>query len=170
MLPNKRGQQSRLASDLSMVYVWYIHCIYRVYPWYIMTVKHAIWVLSSSCPENPCRVHVLPIHPVLIASLKACKKMITETWTSICNSHTMHIHGVCHVYTRYVWYIVLKTNYDFLQLSRFNIILSSTMALVCSIEIHINTWKWNFDINCIYVVYARHIPPPYIYMEYTSSC
>jgi hypothetical protein len=49
----------------------------------------------------------------------------------------------------------------------FNIVLSSTMALVYSIELHINTWKWNFDIHFIYVVYARHIPPPYIYMEYT---
>jgi hypothetical protein len=64
---------------------------------------------------------------------------------------------------------------DLLQLSRFNIILSSlaTMAPAlasCRIELHINTWKleWNFDmIHCVYVVYARHMPPPYIYMEYT---
>jgi hypothetical protein len=27
--------------------------------------------------------------------------------------------------------------------------------------------KIEFDIHGIYVVYARHIPPPYIHMEYT---
>ncbi len=52
----------------------------------------------------------------------------------------MHIHSICHVYTRYVWYIVLKTNYAFLlvYMSGFNIILSSTrvMSLVCSIELY----------------------------------
>ncbi len=40
------------------------------------------------------------------------------------------------------------------------------MALVCSIELHINTSKWNFNIHGIYVVYARHIPQQHIYMEY----
>jgi hypothetical protein len=39
----------------------------------------------------------------------------------------------------YVWYIVLKANYAFLYISGFNIILSSTMALVYRIELHINT-------------------------------
>ncbi len=86
---------------------------------------------------------------------------ITET--SICDVYTMHIHGICHVY-KYVSYIVLKVNYAF---SGFNIILSSTMTLACSIELRINTWNGNFYINCIYVVYAIHIQLPYIYMEYT---
>ncbi len=79
----------------------------------------------------------------------------------------MNIHGICHVYARYVWYIVLKAKHDLLQLSRFNIIFSSTVALVCSIEVHINTWKWKFNIHCIYVVYSRHILLPYIYLEFT---
>jgi hypothetical protein len=79
----------------------------------------------------------------------------------------MHIHSICHKYTRYVWYIVLKVNYAFLYISGFNIILSSTMSLVCCIELCITTWKWNFNIHCIYVVYARHIQQQYIYMEYT---
>ena len=31
------GQLSGLASDLRLVYVWYIHGIYLVYPWYILS-------------------------------------------------------------------------------------------------------------------------------------
>ncbi len=146
-----------------MVYTWYIPGIS------CPTVNHAFCVLSSSCPENPCLVHVFPIHPVLIASLKPCKtkgslKLVYVTYIP-CIYNV--IHGICHVYTRYVWYIDLKANYSFLYISGFNIILSSTMTLVCRIDLRINTWKRNFDIHCIYVVYAIHILPPYIYMEYT---
>ena len=36
-LPSADGQLSRLASDLRLVYVWYIHGIYLVYPWYILS-------------------------------------------------------------------------------------------------------------------------------------
>ncbi len=43
----------------------------------------------------------------------------------------MNTHGVCHVYARY---IVLKVNYDFLQLSHFNIILSSTVAFKALVQ------------------------------------
>jgi hypothetical protein len=69
-LPNERGQLSWLASDLHMV------CI--VYTWYIpgkscLTLNHAFWVQVSSCPDTPCCLHVFPIHPALIAALKACK-------------------------------------------------------------------------------------------------
>ncbi len=78
----------------------------------------------------------------------------------------MHIHSICHVYPRYVWYMVLKANYVFLYISGFNIILSSTIAFVCSIELLINTWKWNFNIHCLYVVYAslRHTQQQYMYI------
>jgi hypothetical protein len=35
---SKRGWATkRLASDLRMVYVWYIHGIYLIYPWYILS-------------------------------------------------------------------------------------------------------------------------------------
>ncbi len=33
----RRWATKRLASDLCMVYVWYIHGIYLVYPWYILS-------------------------------------------------------------------------------------------------------------------------------------
>ncbi len=36
-LPSADGQLSGLASDLRLVYVWYIHGIYLVYPWYILS-------------------------------------------------------------------------------------------------------------------------------------
>ncbi len=36
-LPSADGQLSRQASDLHMVNVWYIHGIYLVYPWYILS-------------------------------------------------------------------------------------------------------------------------------------
>ncbi len=36
-LPSADGQLSGLASDLRMVYVWYIHGICLVYPWYILS-------------------------------------------------------------------------------------------------------------------------------------
>ncbi len=81
-LPNKSGQLSWLVSDICMVYTLYIHGIYMVYiyTWYI----HGIYMVctwyilsdinqSSSCPETPCSVHVFPIHPTLIAAMKASK-------------------------------------------------------------------------------------------------
>jgi hypothetical protein len=34
-------------------------------------------VLSSSCPEMPCSVHVFTVHPTLIAALKAVKTEIS---------------------------------------------------------------------------------------------
>jgi hypothetical protein len=36
-LPSADGQLSGLASDLRLVYVWYIHGIYLVYSWYILS-------------------------------------------------------------------------------------------------------------------------------------
>jgi hypothetical protein len=36
-LQSADGQLSGLASDLRLVYVWYIHGIYLVYPWYILS-------------------------------------------------------------------------------------------------------------------------------------
>jgi hypothetical protein len=36
-LPSADGQLSGLTSDLCMVYVWYIHGIYLVHPWYILS-------------------------------------------------------------------------------------------------------------------------------------
>ncbi len=148
--------------------------IYIVYTWYIPgiscpTVNHAfweIWVLSRSCPENPCHIHVFPIYPVLIASLIAWK-----TKRSLKLVYVLHIPCIYIVYVMYMPGMFgtyfkrrIMLSYTFLG---FNIILSWTMALVCHIELHINTWKWNFDIYCIHVVYARHILQQYIYMEYT---
>ena len=79
----------------------------------------------------------------------------------------MNILGICHVYTRYFCDEVLKENCAFLTISGFNITLSLSMAMVYSIELHINTWKWNFDIHSIYMVYTMYIQPLGIYMVYT---
>ena len=94
-------------------------------------------------------------------------KNLKITKSSICIAYTMHIFGICHVYTRYFCFEVLKENYAFWNLSGFNITLSLSMAMVYSIELHINTWKWIFDIHSIYVVYTRYIKPLLIYMVYT---
>ncbi len=73
-LPSADGQLG--GSQVTLV--WYMSGIYMVYTWYIpgiscTTVNHAFWVLLSSWPENPCSVHVFPIHPVLIAPLNLAK-------------------------------------------------------------------------------------------------
>ncbi len=88
--------------------------IYLVYTWYIPgisypTVNHAVWVLSSSCPGNPCSIHLFPIHPawvtVLIASLKPCKtkgslKQVYVTYIPCIYSWYMScIHQVCLVHS-----------------------------------------------------------------------
>ncbi len=173
-LPSADGQ----LSGSQVTFVWYMSGIYMVYTWYIPgiscpTVNHAsaFWVLSSSCPENPCRVHVFPIHPVLIASLKPCKTKGSLKR----NVYTMHIHSICHVYTRYVWYTDLKANYAFLYISGY-ILLSSTMSLVCSIELRINTWKRiSISIVCTWYMPYIYRRPIYtwnihgIYWLYTSS-
>ncbi len=49
-------------------------------------------------------------------------------------AYTIHILGICHVYTRYFCCDVLKENYALLNISGFNIRLSSTMVLVYSID------------------------------------
>jgi hypothetical protein len=66
----------------------------------------------------------------------------------------------------------LKVNYAFLYISGFNIILSSTMSLVCTTELHINTSKKQFQ----YPLYIRGICHTYTaamhihgtYMVYTD--
>jgi hypothetical protein len=50
------------------------------------------------------------------------------TESSICNADTMHIHSICHVYTRYVWYIALKVNYAFLWLHHY-IVLNHVIGM-----------------------------------------
>jgi hypothetical protein len=44
--------------------------------------------------------------------------------------------GICHVYTRYFCYEVLKENHASLNISGFKIRFSLLMALVYSIELH----------------------------------
>ena len=94
-------------------------------------------------------------------------QILKITKSSICIAYTMNILGICHVYTRYFCDEVLKENCAFLTISGFNITLSLSMAMVYSIELHINTWKWNFDIHSIYMVYTMYIQPLGIYMVYT---
>ncbi len=58
-LPSADGQLSGLASDLHMVYVWYIHGIYLVYPWYILSdsksyLLSAIKLLSWKSMQHTC--------------------------------------------------------------------------------------------------------------------
>ncbi len=154
-----------------------MHGIYMVYTGTIpciscLTVNHAFWVRSSGCPETPCCVPVFPIHLTLIASWKLAKLKDLWTWYMYgCYygpmAYTMNILGICHVFTRYFGYEVLRENYAFLNISCFNIRLSSTMALVYSIELHINPWKWKFNIQCIYLVNTRYISHLGIYMVYT---
>jgi hypothetical protein len=59
---------------------------------------------------------------------------LKTTKPSICMAYTIHILGICHVYTRYFCCDVLKENYALLNISGFNIRLSSTMVLVYSID------------------------------------
>ena len=105
------GQLSGLASDHCMN----MHGIYMVYTMDIpciscLTINHAFWVLSSSCPEMPCSVHVFTVHPTLIAALKAVKTNWKITTPGICMAYTMHILGICHVYSRYFWNADLTDN------------------------------------------------------------
>ncbi len=81
-------------------------------------------------------------------------------------TYITHKLGICHVYTRYFCCEVLKENYACFNISCFNIRLSSTIELIYSIELHINSWKRNFNIHCIYMVYTRYIPPLGINMVY----
>ncbi len=95
---SKRGWATKLACKwpsygICLVYTWYIPGIFLVY----RTVNHAFWVLSSSCPENPCCIHVFPIHPVLIAPLKPCK-----TIGSLKLVYVMYIPCIYMVYVMYM--------------------------------------------------------------------
>ncbi len=87
---------------------------------------------------------------------------------------TWYMNGIYHAYTCYMSCIYqvfviwsLRENYTFLNISCFNIRLSSTMALVYSIALHINPWFFFFNIQCIYLGYTRYIQPLGIYMVYT---
>jgi hypothetical protein len=66
----------------------------------------------------------------------------------------MYILGICHVYTRYFCYEVLKEDYAFLNSSGFNTRLFSIMAWVYSIGIQTNSRKLNFYIQGIYMIYT----------------
>ncbi len=110
-----------------------------------------------------------------LAKLKdLCRHWQTRLETGIiCMAYTKNILGICHVtvYARYFRYEVLRENYTFLNISCFNIRLSSTimMALVYSIAFSahksmkkkFNT-SWH-DIQCIYLVYYSTVRYTMIY-------
>ncbi len=83
-------------------------------------------------------------------------------------SYTMYILAICHVYTRYFCYEVLKENHALLNTGNagFNIRLFSTMAWVYRIRIQTNSRNINFDsIQCIswYMLYTMYIQALSIY-------
>ncbi len=78
-LPSADGQLSRLASDICMVYVWYIHGIYLVYPWYILSnskscLLSAIKLLSWKSMQHISSSDSSSIHPVPEPRWKCCIK------------------------------------------------------------------------------------------------
>ncbi len=70
------------------------------------------------------------------------------------------------IYQVFYCYEVLKENYAFLDNFSFNIRLFSIMAWVYSIRLQINSRKFNFNNQFIYMVYTMYIPALGIYMVY----
>ncbi len=172
----KSGSATKLSCKwpphgICLVYTWHTPCIS------CLTVNHAFWVLSISCPENPCSIDVFAIHQVLIASWKACKtkrslkQWLYVTWTHIpwiiYHEYTWYMSCICqvclvHSFEGKLWFL---TNFSL----QHYIVLNSRSGIQVGMQ-HRITHKYikmEIRIHCIYVVYSRHIPPPYIYMEYT---
>ena len=85
---------------------------------------------------------------------------------------TWYMYGIYHVYTWYmscIYQVFLIWSFEgelcFLNISWVNIRLFSINKLVYSIALHINLWKKNFKIPCIFLGYTRYIPP--LVSEYT---
>jgi hypothetical protein len=134
--------------------------IYMVYPWNIPgiscpTVNHAFWVLSSSCPEDPCSVHVFLIHLVLIASLKSCK-----TKGSLKQVYVTYIPCIYMVYVMYYWGAVFTSCFK-LQIHEFPRIETSWTR--CYIQRQVST-RWYCTIAWYVLMQHRWQVSTYLFV------
>ncbi len=148
---SKRGWATKLACKWSsygicLVYTWHIPVISLVYPvrqlimpfecyqaWKVASLGETTGLVSSSCPENPCSVHVFPIHPVLIAPVKPCK-----TKGSLKQVYVTYIPWIYMVYVMYIPGMFCA--YFWMRIMLSNTLLAST--LYCP-----QPWLWYAALN-----------------------
>ncbi len=132
-----------LKSTVVLQWLSTIYGIYMVYTWHAMLCT----CISNSSNIDYC-----------FESLQNLK--ITKS--SICISYTIHILGLCHVYTRYFCYEVLRENYAFLNwISGFNIDCSQPWHGFTGLE-----YKW---IQENWISLSKYIHGIYHVTVYTGS-
>ena len=152
-----------------MTSAWYMQSIYHVYTQYILSCCKT-WLLG--------KIELVPWNAMLHTCISTFSDIhcVFENWwnlnitdSGICIAYPMHILRIYLVYTMYLCYLDLKDKYAVLRFSGCTITLSSPMAWVYStrIQLNLNTWKFIFNILCIYMVYTMYMQALGIYMVYT---